>query len=55
LIYWGGGEPRELLRVSGPDQFILTGWMPDGLRDVSTHPDGRRIAFNAGWKRANSG
>jgi hypothetical protein len=23
----------------------------DGLRDVSIHPDGRRIAFNAGWRR----
>lgn len=24
----------------------------EGLRDVSIHPDGRTIAFNAGWKRA---
>ena len=96
LMYWGGaGDPRELLRVSGSDQFMLAGWLPDdltllvvrfalrpgttpdqeprnetlwrvpitgeppvstgltmeGLRDVSIHPDGRRVAFNAGWKR----
>jgi hypothetical protein len=96
LMYWGGtGDPKELLRVSEPDQFALVGWLPDdrtllvvrfsrrsnapdleprnetlwrvpvtggppvstgltieGLRDVSIHPDGRRLAFNAGWKRA---
>ncbi len=95
LMFWGGaGEPRELLRTSGPDRFVLAGWGPDGLsllvirwsrrpdapeseprnetlwrvpltggapvstglmmeglRDVSIHPDGRRIAFNAGFKR----
>ena len=94
-MYWGGaGDPRELLRMSGKERFILAGWLPDdrtllvarwenrpnrlpdepdpatlwrvpinggnpvstgltmdGLRDVSIHPDGRRIAFNAGWKR----
>jgi hypothetical protein len=22
----------------------------EGLRDTSLHPDGRQIAFNAGWK-----
>ena len=94
-MFWsGGGDPRELLRTSSPDQFTLAGWMADGLnlliirwsrrpnapaseprnetlwrvpltggtpvstglmmeslRDISIHPDGRRIAFNAGMKR----
>ena len=35
----GGGEP------------VSTGLTMDGLRDITIHPDGRRIAFNAGWKR----
>jgi len=30
---------------------VSTGLMMDSLRDVSIHPDGRRIAFNAGMKR----
>ena len=95
LMYWGGaGPPREILRASQPNEFILSGWHGDGrellvirwhqrptadasemrnetlwrvpvsggdavstgltiegLRDISIHPDGRRIAFNAGWKR----
>jgi serine/threonine protein kinase/Tol biopolymer transport system component len=92
LMFWGGaGDPRELLRTSGKEQFIPWGWMPDGLsllvvrwtiapaseprastlwrvpitggppvstgltmdgiRDITVHPGGQRIAFNAGWKR----
>jgi hypothetical protein len=30
---------------------ISTGISLVGLRDASMHPDGRRIAFNAGWKQ----
>jgi hypothetical protein len=30
---------------------VSTGLTIEGLRDVSIHPDGRRIAFNAGFKR----
>ena len=30
---------------------VSTGLMMDRLRDVSIHPDGRRVAFNAGMKR----
>ncbi len=30
---------------------VSTGLTMEGLRDVSIHPDGRRIAFNAGFKR----
>ncbi len=26
----------------------------EGLRDVSLHPDGRQVAFNAGWKKYES-
>ena len=98
LMFWGGaGQPRELLRASSPDEFILSGWHGDGrdllvvrwkqrpnaaatemrnetlwrvpvsgagaastgltiegLRDIAIHPDGRQIAFNAGWKRGES-
>jgi len=35
--------------VSG-DDAVSTGLAIEGLRDISIHPDGRRIAFNAGWK-----
>lgn len=32
LMFWGGsGSPRELLRVSGSEQFLLAGWYGDGL------------------------
>jgi hypothetical protein len=31
---------------------VSSGLTKVGLRDVSSHPDGRRIAFNAGWKRS---
>jgi Tol biopolymer transport system component len=94
MLWGGGGEPRELLRASDPEQFALAGWTTDGLnllvvrrtqrpnrppteprndtlwlvpttgavpvstgltmdglRDLSIHPDGRQIAFNAGFKR----
>jgi len=87
----GAGVPRELLRSSRSDDFILAGWHGDGrqllvvrwtptterelrketlwriptdgsapvntgltiegLRDISIHPNGRHIAFNAGWRR----
>lgn len=30
---------------------VATGLALEGLRDVSIHPDGRRVTFNAGWKR----
>jgi len=30
---------------------VSTGLMMESLRDVSIHPDGRRVAFNAGMKR----
>jgi Tol biopolymer transport system component len=30
---------------------VLTGIALEGLRDVSMHPNGRQITFNAGWKR----
>ncbi len=30
---------------------VSTGVAHDGLRDVSIHPDGRQIVFNAGWRR----
>jgi eukaryotic-like serine/threonine-protein kinase len=89
----GNAEPRELLRVVGPERIVIHGWTADGLnilvarwtqnppntpaptrvttlwrvpvgggapvstgltfdalRDVSIHPDGRRIAFNVGFK-----
>ncbi len=36
----GGGAP------------ISTGITMDALRDISLHPDGRRVAFNAGFKNA---
>jgi hypothetical protein len=47
-------EPRNetLWRVpiSGT-AAVSTGLTIEGLRDISIHPGGRRIAFNAGWKR----
>ena len=30
---------------------VSTGVAHEGLRDVSIHPDGRQIVFNAGWRR----
>jgi hypothetical protein len=39
-----------LVPVSGGNP-VSTGLTMDGLRDVSIHPDGRRIAFDAGWRR----
>ncbi len=45
-------DERTLWRVpidgSSP---VSTGLAMEGLRDLSIHPDGRQIAFNAGWKR----
>jgi hypothetical protein len=44
-------RPTTLWRVpvdgSAP---ISTGIAAEGVRDLSIHPDGRRIAFNAGWR-----
>ena len=92
LRFWdGAGLPRELLRSTPTEDFVLVGRDPDGrhllvvrradvsdpelrnetlwrvpidgsgpvstgltiegLRDISMHPDGRQIAFNAGWKK----
>jgi serine/threonine-protein kinase len=44
------GQPASLWRVSarGGDPQPLGLTMP-GLRDVSVHPDGRRLTFTAGW------
>jgi Tol biopolymer transport system component len=48
----GEPNPATLLRVSiGGGDPVNSGLTMDGLRDISIHPDGRRIAFNAGWKR----
>ena len=33
---------------------VATPLTMEGFRDVSLHPDGRRIAFNAGWKKYES-
>jgi hypothetical protein len=45
-------DPSTLWRVPiNGGNPVSTGLTMDGLRDVSIHPDGRRIAFNAGWKR----
>jgi hypothetical protein len=47
-------EPRNetlwRVPVSGSGA-VSTGFTIEGLRDISIHPNGRRIAFNAGWKR----
>ncbi|MGE0816283.1 MAG: protein kinase [Vicinamibacterales bacterium] len=56
----GPGAPpppiqRSLWRVpttGGP--AAPTGLVMEGLRDVSLRPDGRSIAFNAGWKKYES-
>jgi Tol biopolymer transport system component len=57
------GENRLNRQLGEPDLLTLwripitggspasTGLTMDGLRDISIHPDGRRIAFNAGWRR----
>jgi hypothetical protein len=93
MVWGGGGDPRELLRVRQPEQMELVGWTADelnllvsrwtadpasaaspirtlwrvpttggspvstglameGLRDISIHPDGRQIAFNASFKNS---
>jgi Tol biopolymer transport system component len=48
----GNGGVRTLWRVpidgGAPVSTTLT---MEGIRDLSIHPDGRRIAFNAGWKK----
>ena len=47
--------PRTLWRVpttgAAPSS---TGLVMEGLRDTALHPDGRQIAFNAGWKKYES-
>ena len=48
-------EPRNdtLWRVPiGGEAPAPTGLTMDALRDISVHPDGRRITFNAGFKQA---
>ena len=53
----GAGAPiqRTLWRVpttgAAPSS---TGLVMEGLRDTALHPDGRQIAFNAGWKTYES-
>lgn len=48
----GEADPSTLWRVPVTGgKPMSTGLTMDGLRDVSIHPDGGRIAFNAGWKR----
>ncbi|MFC1716037.1 sigma-70 family RNA polymerase sigma factor [Candidatus Poribacteria bacterium] len=47
----GQPGPPELWRVpveEGKPQKLLG---MDGLRDISVHPDGRRITFSGGWSR----
>ena len=44
-------DPATLWRVPINGEPVSTGLTMDGLRDISIHPDGKRIAFNAGWKR----
>ena len=34
---------------------VSTGLAMEALRDISMHPDGRQIAFNARFKRSNTG
>lgn len=47
--------PRTLWRVpTNGDAPHPTGLSMTGLRDVALHPDGRRLAFNAGWKEYES-
>jgi serine/threonine-protein kinase len=36
--------------IDGSDA-VTTGLTMEGLRDISIHPDGHQIAFNAGWKK----
>lgn len=46
-------RPATLWRVpAGGGAPISTGIAMEGIRDVSLHPDGRRIAFNAGFKNS---
>ena len=51
----GSPTPRTLWRVpttgGAPSS---TGLVMEGLRDMTLHPDGRQIAFNAGWKEYES-
>ena len=45
-------RPTTLWRVPVDGGLpISTGVSAEGVRDLSIHPDGRRIAFNAGWRR----
>lgn len=47
--------PRTLWRVpTNGDTPHPTALSMTGLRDVALHPDGRRLAFNAGWKEYES-
>lgn len=46
---------RTLWRVpASGDPPTSTGLAMEGLRDITIHPDGRQIAFNAGWKEYES-
>ncbi len=44
-------RPTTLWRVPADGGApVSTGITMEGLRDVSLHPDGQRVAFNAGWR-----
>jgi len=46
----GQNEPNEVIRVAVSDGDMLPLALEgEGLRDVSVHPDGRHIAYTAGW------
>ena len=60
LVARGQVDPTRRRRSQKPNTVasadhrwtpVSTGLMMDRLRDVSIHPDGRRVAFNAGRKR----
>jgi hypothetical protein len=46
-----GNEALWRMPITGSAP-IATGLALEGLRDVSLHPNGRQIAFNAGYKRS---
>jgi serine/threonine-protein kinase len=49
-----GPAPATLWRIPISGQPVSTGLTMDGLRDISIHPGGRQVAFNAGWKRGEA-
>ena len=46
------GETLWRIPIDGSPP-VPTGLAMEGLRDLSLHPNGRHIAFNAGWKRGD--